>query len=244
MLQTNHNLRYFVSQILIVIIGFSIIGNAKSEAQVDSANRQHKDSVVAWDSTGKPVAVFDSSSFSTVQKPKLHNPKKATLRSLVLPGWGQAYNKQYWKIPIVWGALAIPTTTFIKNNNWYKEAAQVYKIVYGITSGTALNVDEVSAALAGHSDYKVYWDKLYANNSATASTNFLSVVQSNRNYYRRNRDYSILWLLILWGVNVADATVFGHLKDFDIGPNLSMEVSPTYLQSIKGPGLNLLFNLK
>lgn len=166
------------------------------------------------------------------------------MRSLILPGWGQAYNQQYWKIPVVWGALAIPITTFVRNNNWYKEAANVYGIVYGTTQGTAQDVAQVSGKLQSFKDYKEYWDKLYANNSATAVTNFLSTVQSNRNFYRRNRDYSILWLLILWGVNVADATVFGHLKDFDISPNLSMQVNPTYMQLTKTPGISLLFNLK
>ncbi|PZP51191.1 MAG: hypothetical protein DI598_03805 [Pseudopedobacter saltans] len=223
------------------VILFSFIGKNKVFAQND---RPGKDTVLAWDSSGKPVAVFDSTSFASIEKPKPHNPKKATMRSLILPGWGQAYNKQYWKIPIVWGALAIPGTAFIRNNNWYKDAASVYNIVYGKTQGTAQNASEISALLSGHKDYQEYWDNLYANNSATATTNFLSTVQSNRNYYRRNRDYSVLWLLILWGVNVADATVFGHLKDFDISPNLSMEVNPTYLQSVRGPGLSLVFNLK
>ncbi len=166
------------------------------------------------------------------------------MRSLILPGWGQAYNRQYWKIPIVWGALAIPITTYIRNNSWYKDAANNYNTVYKLTQQGERDPSLVSAALAGSKDYQEYWNKLYALNSATAGTSFLSTVQSNRNFYRRNRDYSVLWLLILWGVNVADATVFGHLYNFDVGPNLSMKVSPTYLESVRGPGINMVFNLK
>src|SRR4051812_44578078 len=41
-------------------------------------------------------------------KKKKHDPAKATRRSAIIPGWGQAYNHEYWKIPLVYGALAIP----------------------------------------------------------------------------------------------------------------------------------------
>src|SRR5487761_2677032 len=51
-------------------------------------------------------------------KPK-HDPHISTLRSAILPGWGQAYNHEYWKIPIVYAALGIPVGTFIYNKNWY-----------------------------------------------------------------------------------------------------------------------------
>ncbi|WP_447642480.1 MULTISPECIES: DUF5683 domain-containing protein [Chitinophagaceae] len=225
------------------IAAFGLVAGHNSFAQMDSSKHLAKDTVLAWDSSGKPVSVFDSSTFTEPAK-KLHDPKKATIRSLILPGWGQAYNREYWKIPIVWGALAIPITTYIKNNSWYSEAAKVYNIVYSTTQQNTKDPSLVAAKLAGSADYLEYWNKLYAYNSATASTNFLQTVQSNRNFYRRNRDYSVLWLLILWGVNVADATVFGHLKNFDVSPNLSMQVNPTYLQEIRGPGLNVVFNLK
>lgn len=226
-----------------VFVLFFAIGQSKLSAQVDSLQQPAKDTVVAWDSTGKPVAVFDSTTFAAPKK-KLHDPHKSTIRSLILPGWGQAYNREYWKIPIVWGALAIPGTTFFKNNSWYKDAKSVYNTVYILTQQGARDASVVSGKLNGDADYKEYWDKLYAINPATASTSFLSTVQSNRNFYRRNRDYSVLWLLILWGVNVADATVFGHLKNFDIGPDLSMQVNPTYIQQSKTAGISLLFNLK
>ncbi|MBD0286433.1 MAG: hypothetical protein ICV79_13555, partial [Flavisolibacter sp.] len=49
-----------------------------------------------------------------------HSPKKAGIRSAIIPGWGQAYNRRYWKIPIVYGALGVSGGVFIYNVNWYK----------------------------------------------------------------------------------------------------------------------------
>ena len=46
-----------------------------------------------------------------------HIPSTATKRSALIPGWGQAYNKQYWKIPLVYGVIAIPTAAYIYNND-------------------------------------------------------------------------------------------------------------------------------
>ena len=51
---------------------------------------------------------------------KKHNPKIATLRSAILPGWGQAYNRKYWKIPIVYGALGTTAGIFFYNLKTYK----------------------------------------------------------------------------------------------------------------------------
>ena len=62
------------------------------------------------DTSGKNILALDT----TVRKKK-YNPKVATFRSLVLPGWGQAYNKQYWKIPIVYGALGTTAGVFLYN---------------------------------------------------------------------------------------------------------------------------------
>ncbi len=61
-----------------------------------------------------------------------------------------------------------------------------------------------------------------------------------RNEFRKNRDYSILYFLIAWGLNVADATVFAHLKDFDVSDDLSLQVKPTYNPVAKTPGISIV----
>ena len=65
---------------------------------------------------------------STVRKDSVpkHIPRIATRRSAIIPGWGQAYNKEYWKIPLVYGILAIPTGLYFYNNSYYKKTKFAY----------------------------------------------------------------------------------------------------------------------
>lgn len=151
-----------------------------------------------------------------------HEPRKATLRSAILPGWGQAYNKEYWKIPIVYGALAIPAATYLYNNKWYKKTRDAYNIV--------VNND---TAMFGTIDPKL--QPLISNPTS---------LQFYRNQFRKDRDYSTLWFIILWGLNVADATVFAHLKHFDVSDNLSMDIRPDFNPLLKSAGIGIVFNFK
>ncbi len=158
-----------------------------------------------------------------------HDPRKATFRSAVLPGWGQAYNRQYWKIPIVYGALAIPATTYVYNTTYYKRMKVGYQALY------AAQYLHDSSLLPSVSSKVKRKDGTFFE---------LATYQSYRNLYKRDKDYSLLWFLILWGVNVADATVFGHLKDFDVSDDLTMHVNPSYSPATKSSGLSFVFNLK
>lgn len=151
---------------------------------------------------------------------KKHVPAKATRRSAIIPGWGQAYNGQYWKIPLVYGALAIPTYTFIYNNTWYKKTRDAYNIL--INEDTA-RYDEIDPKLDGLSTQDL---------------------QYYRNDFRRNRDISILFFLITWGINVVDATVSGHLKEFDVSDDLSMKIQPQYNPLTKSVGIGMAFHFK
>src|SRR6185436_7856943 len=76
------------------------------------------------------VAIKDSSaskkSKTDTTKQKVYNPKIAARRSAIIPGWGQAYNKKYWKIPIVYGGLGVTGVIFVRNIKIYKE----YKFAY------------------------------------------------------------------------------------------------------------------
>jgi len=64
-------------------------------------------------------------------------------------------------------------------------------------------------------------------------------LQSYRNIFRKNRDYSIMWFLIAWGINVVDASVSGHLKEFDVSNNLSMHIAPMKSDQYQQAGLSL-----
>lgn len=133
-----------------------------------------------------------------------HDPKKATLRSLILPGWGQAYNKQYWKIPIVYGTLGTIAGFFIYNNTWYKKTKRAYEIRINEDTANFNSIDPRLQPLSAQS------------------------LQVYRNAFRRDRDYSALYFVIAWGLNIVDATVFGHLKEFNVSEDLSLKINPVF----------------
>ncbi len=136
---------------------------------------------------------------------KLHSPKKATLRSAILPGWGQAYNKKYWKIPIVYGALGIAGGVFLYNLNNYRDIRFAYNAKFkasqpGATAQDTLNLGNIKPNL-------IPLD--------------INSLRFFRDDFRRNIDYSVLVFILIWGLNVVDATVDAHLRTFDVSPDLS-----------------------
>jgi hypothetical protein len=145
---------------------------------------------------------------TTHKKPR-SEPSKAAIRSAVIPGWGQAYNKKYWKIPIVYIALAVPTYTFVDNLNWYKKTRYAYKIRYYNDTSTVsdLPTDGIDPRLKPLSTESL---RLY------------------RNEFRKNMDMSVLAFLLIWGLQVVDATVDAHLRSFNVTDDLSLKVRPYY----------------
>lgn len=175
--------------------------------------------------------VADSTRVSTAadsvvpQKNKPHQPRLATIRSAIIPGWGQAYNKQYWKIPVVYGVLAIPAGLYFYNNSWYKKSKFAYEALL-----------KAAGPAKDSTDLPLIDPKL--------QNRTIETVQNYRNIFRRDRDYSVLWFILAWGLQVVDATVFGHLKDFDVSDDLSMRVSPTFNPQTRSPGFGLVLSLK
>jgi hypothetical protein len=180
--------------------------------------------LIGWNKKQNPTKISsDSSQLILFDSVKRHNPRLASRYSAMLPGLGQAYNKQYWKIPIVYGVLAIPVSTYIYNNDLYNKTKFAYTALIKQRNGDASDVDKIDPSLKSLS---------------------IGSLQSYRNIFRRDRDYSILWFFIGWGVNVVDATVFGHLKDFDVSDNLSMRVTPVIQPQLRQTGVSIQFNLK
>jgi hypothetical protein len=146
----------------------------------------------------------------------LHSPRKATIRSAIIPGWGQIYNKKYWKVPIVYGALGTCVGIFFYNRTEYINARDAYR-------------------------YKLDNDP---SNDGLIEPKFRPVdpeaIRRYRNDVRQNVDYSVLFFLICWGLNVVDATVDGHLKAFEVNENLSLQLKPSYLPQTRQSALGFV----
>jgi len=156
------------------------------------------------DSVQMEIPVIDTNSLKvsgdtvSVVK-KRHSPAKAALYSGVLPGLGQAYNKKYWKIPIVYAGFAglgYWIGVNVKNYRIYKDAYTIRM------DGDSLTVDR------------------FVNEYSSSD------IKTLKDYYRKNLDLSIILTAVWYSLNIVDAAVDAHLFEFDVSDNLSMRVKP------------------
>ena len=131
---------------------------------------------------------------------------KATTLAMICPGAGQVYNQSYWRVPIVIGGFATTIYCIDWNNRGYQRFQKAYRLL---------------------SDYEKN-PELYPNGSQDEfggrySSSFL---KNLRNSYRRNRDLCIILTAGLYILQVVDAHVDAHLRDYDISKDLSVSLSP------------------
>jgi hypothetical protein len=184
-----------MKRIIAVIL---ILACFKAKAQViDSTKR-----LVPVDSLNeKSTPLKNKSVIDSVLKN--HSPRKATIRSAILPGLGQIYNKKYWKLPIIYGALGTTAAVFIFNYKTYKDLQFAYKAKI-----EAQPIGPPPYLRPDSTDYKKIKEELLPLEP--------NALRSFRNQYRKRIDYTVLVFIIFWGLNVADAAVDAHLKSFDI----------------------------
>ena len=148
-----------------------------------------------------------SSTTSLAQTPvdttaKVHSVKKATLLSTFLPGAGQVYNKKAWKVPIIYAGFAGMAYLIKFNNDNYHKYNDA---LIARNDGDSTTVD---------TEFK---DKYSDENLATL-----------QDYYRSNRDLSIIVTSLIYVLNIIDAHVDAHLYTFNVNDNLSIKVEPEF----------------
>lgn len=150
-----------------------------------------------------------------------HSPKKATILSAVLPGAGQVYNKKIWKVPLVYAAIGGCLYYAINNNVEYNK-------YFGELAYRANN-----SGLTLNPDYSLFTD---ANLTAQAD------------YHRKWRDNFFVFTAIAYGLNIIDANVDAHLFNFDVSPDLTLNISPytDYSLAVNAPvgGVSLKLTFK
>jgi len=128
---------------------------------------------------------------------KLHSPKKASIYSAVLPGLGQAYNKKYWKIPLVYATLGLSSYYMLSNRDSFK-----------VRQAALINLSD------NDSTTKASW---YFTNMP------ISALKAQRTYYRTNRDYGIIAIAAFYVLNIIDAAVDAHFYQFNIDKPLAIQ---------------------
>jgi hypothetical protein len=165
---------------------------------------------------------------------KKHDPRKATLYSTFLPGLGQFYNRKYWKIPLVAAALGIPAYTYFDNKNEYKKTQFAIAVISSFFDTSTTGMPTIPANILAQVDPRL---RTYV---IAGRANEL---RSYRNYVRKNQDYSVLFFMLFWGLQIVDATVDAHLKEFDISDKLTMRFQPSDGSTTRTTGFSLVFDL-
>jgi hypothetical protein len=130
-------------------------------------------------------------------------PSKAAFYSAIFPGLGQIYNRKYWKAPIVWGALAAPTYFYLVNNTDYNRFRTAYKLrKTGFQDEFTDDLGKVSVSL--------------------------ETLERAQEQLSENRDLSLMWGVILYVLQIVEASVNAHLLQFNTDDNLSLR--PTFVK--------------
>lgn len=148
---------------------------------------------------------------------KRYSPRKAILYAAIMPGLGQVYNKKYWKLPLVYGGFYAIGYYINAYNDLYTE----YKgyLFENIEAGRGENVE---------------------NPTINRTTGQLRTIVDKT---RRERDLMIILLGGMYLLQMVDAHVDSHLKEFDLNPNLQVSIEPSMKQDAwtgRTAGLSLI----
>ena len=132
---------------------------------------------------------------------KRHSVKRAVIQSALVPGWGQIYNKKYWKPPIIYAGLGGLGFAIGWNAKRWRTYSDAYRARVDLDSTT---VDAYEGVYS-------------ADNLATL-----------KNFYKRNMDLAIIFTAVLYALNIIDAAVDAHLFEFDISDDLTMRAEPVF----------------
>jgi hypothetical protein len=143
------------------------------------------------------------------KEPFQPKPKRSGMYSAICPGLGQLYNRQYWKIPVIYVGIGVAAYIIANNLNNY----QTYRLAY---------ID----ALSNHADQ---FTGIYNT----------SQLQQLESQYEQYLDLAVLFTGIGYALQVLDAVTYAHLKNFDISRDLSMKMQPVAFPRGAGLGLVL-----
>ena len=153
-------------------------------------------------------------------KPFSPSSSKAVMYSAIFPGLGQIYNRKYWKLPLVYGAFMGCAYAITWNSKNLEDYSTAYSDIKSDDPKTNNSWEDFIPANANPEDY-------------IKDQSFQDQLKRNKDYFRRNRDLSIIITVGVYLLCMVDAYVDAELFDFDISPDLSMRVAPSVTEPTK-----------
>ena len=178
--------------------------NGFSCAQDEEKSNQEIDSIKT-DLKEKGVVVD-----ATVIKKKINPlaPSKAAFYSAVFPGLGQIYNKRYWKVPIVYAAIGTGIYAYVYNDDLYDRFRSAFK--------------RRRAGFIDDEFYDLNGSGIVAGNPDLSD----QALQDAQERFQRDRDLALLITIALYALNIVDANVDAHLKQFNVDDDLGIQIQP------------------
>jgi hypothetical protein len=198
--------------IWVVFVGLTL-GVKAQKTNVDSL-RKVKVPIVVGD-TLQPydtVLKVDSLTAATMPPERKLIPKRATFYALLVPGGGQVYNRDFWKLPIVYGAFGAAIYTIRWNTLRYNDFLQPYLSSVDPDTGKPIGKTEFDVYIRGRDETR---------------TLSLDQIKRGKTFYRRYREYGYVILAAVYALSAIEANVAAHLKTFDLSEDLSLRLEPS-----------------
>lgn len=178
-------------------------------------------------------------------KPKFMPVPKTATRLALIPGGGQIYNRDYWKLPIVYVAFGGGMYAYFLNSVKYKDYLKTYKEFYDLDESSP-TFGQIKKGLTADSTKIVRVRNLF-NTSSEYQPGTRDQIARGKNYWRRNRGLSLIVAGLIYSLSIIEANVAAHLKTFDLSEDLTLRVEPKLSQPYMReptPGLRVVFNIK
>lgn len=217
MVKFAHQLTDTLRIILVILVLITINGLALGqEAPVADSTPVQVDTVQMTTVVKAGIGADSTIAKDSTKKRKVFEPnaKKAGMYSSILPGLGQAYNRQYWKIPVVYAILGTAGYFIGFNYNKYTEYRQAYIYAIDGDPGTGNKLSESYDAQS---------------------------LQRLQNNYKKDLDVIVLLTSVGYALQIMDAVASAHLKNFDVSRDISMQVKPMVQNNFVGVGLVMNF---
>ncbi|UJH67886.1 DUF5683 domain-containing protein [Allomuricauda sp. SCSIO 65647] len=185
---------------LLILFGNFVFSQEETETQTEKT----KDSLTTAlkkEGVSVEVATFERKAINPLA------PSKAAFYSAILPGLGQIYNKRYWKAPIVWGALGTGIYVYSINNTEYNRYRTAFK------QRRAGLIDE-------------FFDLGEPDPGKTTPDVTDEALENAQERFQRDRDLALLITIALYALNIIDANVDAHLKQYNVDENLGFDIKP------------------